>query len=182
MARKVRVKNADNKSCLAGGVDLGNNKSLIMEERKRREREGNPFHGGVLRMHRVMKPIVLGVAALFGAGLISAAAVDTHGDAVRAAVVKAKSLAGEARGDLVSAVANANGDTRSDAGRADAMADKVARAADKAADRAAKGDRDAHGDAVSAVARDHDATAAHTKGTKKVNHGGAVSAAAHEGI
>jgi len=37
---------------------------------------------------------------------------------------------------------------------------------------------DAHGDAVSAVAKS-DATAAHANGKKKVNHGGAVSAAAH---
>lgn len=131
-------------------------------------------------MHRVMKPIVLGVAALFGLGLMSAAAAGTHGAAVRAAVTTAKSLAGEARGDFVSAVASANGEARSDAAKADAAADKAAREAEQDADQAAKGDRDGHGDAVSMVAKS-DATAAHPKGKKKVNHGGAVSAAAHAG-
>jgi hypothetical protein len=58
--------------------------------------------------------------------------------------------------------------------------EKAARTADKAADKAAKTNRDAHGDAVSMVARS-DATAAHSTGAKKVNHGGAVSVAAHAG-
>ncbi|HYS01814.1 MAG TPA: hypothetical protein VET82_05660, partial [Candidatus Eisenbacteria bacterium] len=59
--------------------------------------------------------------------------------------------------------------------------DKAARALDKAADKAAKTTGDAHGDAVSAVARNDEATTAHTTGAQKVNHGGAVSAAAHAG-
>jgi hypothetical protein len=102
-------------------------------------------------MHRVTKPIVLGVAALFGLGLISAAAANnTHGKAV-SAVAKAKVQLGEARGDAVGAVASARGEARSDAARADAKADKAARIAEKVADKAAKGDRDAHGDTVSAV-------------------------------
>jgi len=137
-------------------------------------------------MHRVTKPIVLGVAALFGVGLISAAAADTHGDGVRKAVIAAKSLVGEARGDAVSLVASANGKARSETAKADAKADKAARAlekaarlTDKAADKAAKTTGDAHGDAVSMVARS-DATAAHTTGAKKVNHGGAVSAVARK--
>ncbi len=134
-------------------------------------------------MHRVTKPIVLGVAALFGVGLISAAAANnTHGAAV-SAVAKAKAQIGEARGDAVSLVASANGEARSDAAKADAIADKAAdkaaRVADKAADKAAKTTGDAHGDAVSMVARS-DATAAHTTGAKKVNHGGAVSAVARK--
>jgi hypothetical protein len=131
-------------------------------------------------MHRVTKPIVLGVAALFGLGLISAAAANnTHGAAV-SAVAKAKAQVGEARGDQVSALAKTQGDLKSDAAKADAKADKANRATEQAADRAAKGDRDGHGAAVSLVARS-DATAAHTTGAKKVNHGGAVSAAAHAG-
>ena len=137
-------------------------------------------------MHRVTKPIVLGVAALFGVGLISAAAANnTHGAAV-SAVAKAKAQIGEARGDAVSLVASANGKARSDAAKADAKADKAARAlekaarlTDKAADKAAKTTGDAHGDAGSMVARS-DATAAHTTGAKKVNHGGAVSAVARK--
>jgi hypothetical protein len=134
-------------------------------------------------MHRVTKPIVLGVAALFGVGLISAAAAN-HGEAV-STVAKAKAMVGEARGDQVSALAKTNGDIQSDKAKADAKADKAARNTAKAtrerdADKAAKGDRDDHGTAVSIVARS-DATAAHTTGAKKVNHGGAVSAAAHAG-
>jgi hypothetical protein len=129
-------------------------------------------------MHRVTKPIVLAAAALFGLGLVSAVAAETnkdaHGDAVRAAEVAAKALKGAARGEAVSLVASANGKAES----AEAKAAKATRDTEKAADRAAKGDRDAHGDAVSMVARS-DATAAHAKGKKKVNHGGAVSAAAH---
>lgn len=135
-------------------------------------------------MHRVTKPIVLAAAALFGLGLVSAVAAETnkdaHGDAVRMAVMAAKSQTGEARGDAVSTVASANGETRSDAAKADATADKAAREAEQDADQAAEGDRDGHGDAVSMVAKS-DATAAHAKGKKKVNHGGAVSAAAHAG-
>jgi len=141
-------------------------------------------------MHRVTKPIVLGVAALFGLGLISAAAANnTHGAAV-SAVAKAKAQVGEARGDQVSALAKTQGDLKSDAAKADAKADKAdrtaekaanaaARALDKAADKAAKTNNDAHGDAVSMVAKS-DATAAHTTGAKKVNHGGAVSAVARK--
>jgi hypothetical protein len=131
-------------------------------------------------MHRVTKPIVLGVAAVFGLGLISAAAANnTHGAAV-SAVAKAKAQVGEARGDAISLVASATGEARSDKAKTDAKQDKADRTTEKAADKAAKGDRDAHGVAVSLVARS-DATAAHTTGAKKVNHGGAVSAAAHAG-
>jgi len=97
---------------------------------------------------------------------MTAAAADSS-DAVRAAVTTAKSLVGEARGDLVSAAANA-----------EAMAAKTAREAEQDLDQAAKGNKDAHGDMVSMVARNHSAVAAHTNGKKKVNHGGAVSAVA----
>lgn len=126
-------------------------------------------------MQRVTKPIVMGVAAVFGLGLVTAAAADTHGDAVRAAVTKAKALVGEARGDAVSLVASANGKAES----AEAAADKTAREAEQDADQSI--DKDSHGDMVSMVARNHSLTAAHKNGKKKVNHGGAVSAAAHTG-
>lgn len=139
-------------------------------------------------MHRVTKPIVLGVAALFGLGLISAAAANTHGEAVSDLAKASKALVGEARGDAISALAKMNGDTRSDTAKADAVADKAARTVDKAArttdkaaDKAARTAGDAHGDAISLVARNDEATAAHTTGAEKVNHGGAVSAAAHAG-
>src|SRR5712692_6736188 len=132
-------------------------------------------------MHGVTKPIVLGVAALFGAGLISVAAANSHGEAVSDLARASKALIGEARGDAVSIVASATGEARSDKAKADAKADKAARTTDKAADKSAKTTGDAHGDAVSAVARNDEATAAHTTGAKKVNHGGAVSVAAHSG-
>jgi hypothetical protein len=115
---------------------------------------------------RVTKPIVLGAAAVFGLGLTTAVAADTHGDAVSAAASAAKALVGEARGDAVSLIANANGKARSAAAAANS----------KNATTATNGDT--QGDAVSAIAKNRDLTAAHTTGAQKVNHGGAVSAAA----
>jgi len=114
---------------------------------------------------RVTKPIVLGAAAVFGLGLTTAVAADTHGDAVSAAASAAKALVGEARGDAVSLIANANGKARS-----------AAAAANSNATTATNGDT--QGDAVSAIAKNQDLTAAHATGAQKVNHGGAVSAAA----
>ena len=49
----------------------------------------------------------------------------------------------------------------------------------EANDKANDSDKDAHGDAVSAVAKS-DATAAHGDGENSVNHGGAVSAVAQK--
>src|SRR5438093_139586 len=70
--------------------------------------------------------------------------------------------------------------TKSDAAKAATRAAAAAEDADtEANDEAEDGDNDAHGDAVSAVARSG-ATAAHENGKKKVNHGGAVSAVAHD--
>jgi hypothetical protein len=117
-------------------------------------------------MHRATKPIVLAASAVFGLGLVTAAAANSHGEAVSALAKASKSLVGEARGDAVSALAKTNG--KSDRTKAEATAPK-----------ADATDRDSHGDAVSAVAQS-DATAAHTTGNKAVNHGGAVSAAAHK--
>jgi len=110
---------------------------------------------------RVSKPIVLGAAALFGLGLTTAFAADTHGAAVSALAHQSKaSLSGMAFGDAISDLAKTNG-------KAGATL-----ATTKATDRLN------HGEAVSAVATT-DATAAHTTGAKKTNHGGAVSVAAH---
>jgi hypothetical protein len=114
----------------------------------------------MLRM-RVSKPIVLGAAALLGLGLTTAVAADTHGDAVSAAARNAKALLGEARGDAVSAVANAN--RKGGPARATINAPHPLN----------------HGAAVSTVATS-DATAAHTTGAMRTNHGGAVSAAAQK--
>jgi len=110
-------------------------------------------------MHRATKPIVLAASVVFGLGLVTAAAANSHGEAVSNLAKASKSLVGEARGDAVSALAKTNG--RSDRSKA-----------------AATTERDTQGDAVSTIARS-DATAAHTTGDKTVNHGGAVSAAAH---
>lgn len=109
-------------------------------------------------MHRATKPIVLAVSAVFGLGLVTADAANSHGDAVSDLAKASKALIGEARGDIVSALAKTNG-----------RSDRTKTAATK---------RDSQGDAVSAIAR-IDATAAHSTGDKTVNHGGAVSAAAH---
>ncbi len=108
-------------------------------------------------MHRATKPIVLAVSAVFGLGLVTAAAANSHGDAVSDLAKASKALVGEARGDIVSALAKTNG--RSDRSKTAAT------------------ERDGQGDTVSAIARS-DATAAHSTGDKAVNHGGAVSAAA----
>ena len=112
-------------------------------------------------MNRAIKPIALAASAVLGLGLATAVAADSHGDLVSALAKASKSLVGEARGDAVSALAKTNG--KSDGAKA--------AAATKA--------RDTQGDAVSAVAKS-DATAAHTTGDMTVNHGGAVSAAAHK--
>jgi hypothetical protein len=112
-------------------------------------------------MHRAIKPIVLVASAVLGLGLATAAAADSHGDVVSALAKASKSLVGEARGDVISALAKTNG--KSDRAKADA----------------ATTEGDTQGDSVSLVAQS-DATAAHTTGNKTVNHGGAVSAAAHK--
>jgi len=109
-------------------------------------------------MHRATKSVVLAVSAVFGLGLVTAAAANSHGEAVSGLAKASKALVGEARGDAISALAKTNG-------RSDGTSTAT--------------ERDSHGDAVSAIARS-DATAAHLTGNKTVNHGGAVSAAARK--
>ena len=112
--------------------------------------------------------VVAAAAGLLAVGVLSAVAGNAHGKAV-STLATSTTLKGEARGDAISALASA----KSDAARADA-ADVDADDTDEATS-----DSDAHGDAVSAVAKS-DATAAHQTGNKPVNHGGAFSAVAHE--
>ncbi len=107
-----------------------------------------------MQMHRATKPIVLAVSAVFGVGLITAAAAN-HGEAVSDKAHSSKALVGEARGLAVSSLAKTDG--RSDRGPTE---------------------RDGQGDLVSGVART-DATARHSTGSNPVNHGGKVSATAH---
>lgn len=110
-----------------------------------------------MHMHRATKPIVLAVSAVFGLGLVTAAAANLHGDAV-SDLAKATTLDGKARGDAISDLAQTNG-----------RSDRTKNAATE---------RDGQGDTVSLTARG-DATATHPAGDKTVsNHGGAVSAAA----
>jgi hypothetical protein len=109
-------------------------------------------------MHRATKPIVLGVSAVFGLGLVTAAAANSHGEAVSDLAHASKALVGAARGEAISTLAKTNG-----------KSDRTKTAATE---------RDGQGDTVSAIARG-DATAAHTTGDKAVNHGGKVSATAH---
>jgi hypothetical protein len=101
----------------------------------------------------------LAVSAVFGLGLVTAAAANSHGEAVSDLAKTSKALVGAARGEAISDLAKTNG--RSDRTKTAAT------------------ERDGHGDAVSKIARG-DATAAHSTGDKAVNHGGAVSAAAHK--
>ena len=112
-----------------------------------------------MHMHRATKPIVLAVSVVFGLGMATVAAANSHGEAVSDLAKASKALVGEARGDAVSALAKTNG--RSDRTTTAAAA------------------HNGHGAAVSAIARS-EATAAHSTGKKTVNHGGAVSAAAHK--
>jgi hypothetical protein len=112
-----------------------------------------------MHMHRATKPIVLAVSAFFGLGVVTAFAANTHGDAVSDLAHTSKLLVGAARGEAISALAKTNG--RSDRTKA-----------------ASATERDTQGDTVSAIAK-RDTTAAHTTGDKAVNHGGAVSTAAH---
>jgi hypothetical protein len=110
---------------------------------------------------RVTKPIILGVAAVFGLGLTTAFAADTHGAAVSLLAHQSKELlSGKVFGDTISDFAKTNGKAR------------AGLATTKAADRLN------HGEAVSAVATG-EATAAHN-GAVKPNHGGAVSAVARK--
>src|SRR2546422_2799746 len=126
--------------------------------------------------------VVAAAAGLLAVGALSAVAGNSHGKAV-SALATSTTLKGEARGDAISALASARGEAKSDGAKADKAARVAARAAEASeaedADEAAETDEDAHGDAVSAVAKS-DATAAHTTGDKTVNHGGAVSAVARD--
>ena len=84
-----------------------------------------------MHMHRATKPIVLAVSAVFGLGLVTAAAANAHGEAVSDLAKASKALVGEARGDAVSALAKTNG-----------RSDQASTAATE---------RESHGDAVSAI-------------------------------
>jgi hypothetical protein len=102
----------------------------------------------------------LGVSAVFGLGLVTAAAANSHGEAVSDLAHASKALVGAARGEAISTLAKTNG-----------KSDRTKTAATE---------RDGQGDTVSAIARG-DTTATHPAGDKTVStHGGAVSAAAHK--
>ena len=110
-------------------------------------------------MHRATRPIVLAASAVFGLGLVTAAAANSHGEAVSDLAHASKALVGAARGEAISTLAKTNG-----------KSDRTKTAATE---------RDGQGDTVSAIARG-DTTATHPAGDKTVStHGGAVSAAAH---
>ena len=119
-------------------------------------------------MNRVTTPIVLGVSAVFGLGLLTAVAANSTGAAVSHLAKASQTLTGEARGDAASAAAKTEG--RTEPTTADATT----------ADASATGSNDSHGDAVSAVARDHTLVAAQANGAKKSNHGGVVSLVARK--
>jgi hypothetical protein len=129
-------------------------------------------------LRRVMIALVAG--GLLTAGAISVAASESHGDAVSAAA-RAAGVKGEARGDVVSLIAGAQGQAM----RADAKADRGARSGGASKDTdtdtttASTTDKDAHGDMVSAAAKS-DCTAAQDSGKKNVNHGACVSQVASQ--
>ena len=55
-----------------------------------------------MHMHRATKPIVLAVSAVFGLGLVTAAAANSHGEAVSDLAKASKALVGEARSRTMS--------------------------------------------------------------------------------
>lgn len=133
--------------------------------------------------------IAAAAAGLLAVGALSAVAGNSHGKAV-STLATSTTLKGEAKGDAISTLASVKGEAKSNAAKADGKADAAAKAAstdveatdenaDEAADEGDGDNNDQHGDDVSAVAKS-DAMAAHLKGQKKVNHGGAVSALAHD--
>jgi len=134
-------------------------------------------------MHGATKSIVLAVSAVFGLGLLTAAAANTHGEAVRTLAKASTALKGDARGDAVSTLAKAGpalagktqGDTVSDAARTDT---DTTPDTPPGTTTGTNESNDPHGDAVSAVARAHSAVAALPAGAKATNRGGAVSAVA----
>src|SRR5260370_37793413 len=84
-----------------GGVCLRRHASLYLW--------GTSSQGGSMLMHRATKPIVLAVSAVFGLGLVTAAAANSHGEAVSDKAHASKALVSEARGDAVSGLAKTNG-------------------------------------------------------------------------
>lgn len=132
--------------------------------------------------------IAAAATAVLAVGAVSAFASNTHGKAV-SHLARTTTLEAAARGEAVSTLASSKGDVTADAAKAEATSDAAARdaeqdtdATDEASDQsteASDSDADAHGAAVSKVAKS-DATAAHETGEKKVNHGGAVSAVAQK--
>ena len=150
----------------------------------------------------MLRSILIGVAAagLLIAGALSGLASNSHGTAV-SRLATGTTLKGDARGDAISTLAraagrvatvaptstsaaptNAQAETDSDTAEATDEDANDATDADDAADQAgatATDENDAHGDAVSAVAKS-EASAAHEKGKKQDNHGGAVSEAAEK--
>ena len=121
----------------------------------------------------MLRSILIAAAAVALAltGALTAIAANTHGKAVSHLAATTTATA-EARGDAVSALASSKAQnptkttTTSRATESDEDSDND------------ENENDTHGDAVSVVAGNHDATAAHDNGSKAVNHGGAVSAVA----
>ena len=112
--------------------------------------------------------IALAIAGVLAVGALTAVAANAHGSSV-SRLATSTALKAAAKSDTPKAEAAANA-TDTDTEATDEATDAGAGAAT---------DKNAHGDAVSAVAKS-DATAAHENGAKKVNHGGAVSEAAEK--
>ena len=116
--------------------------------------------------------IAVAAAAVLAVGALTAVVAKAHGSSL-SRLATSTTLKGEAKGDAVSALARATSEQKTDVTNA-------ARATDTDVEDSDVDDNaDAHGDAVSAVAK-RNATAAHENGKKKVNHGGAVSEAAEK--
>jgi hypothetical protein len=114
--------------------------------------------------------IAAAAAALLMAGVITAVATTGFAKPV-SDLATGTTLKAEPKGDAVSKLASSE--------RQSTATKPAETAIERAHADVDENDNETHGDVVSAVAKS-DATAAHENGAKKVNHGGAVSAAAHK--
>lgn len=101
-------------------------------------------------MRTATKAIALGVATIFGSGIMAVAAGDSHGDAV-SNLARTTTLLGEAKGDAISALAMMHGAKHKHPANHGALVSAVARSDATATVNGVTN----HGFAVRAVARKH---------------------------
>jgi len=101
-------------------------------------------------IRKVTKAVALGLATIFGLGVMAVAAGDSPGDVV-SNLARTTQLVGEAKGDAISALAMSQGTTHKDPANHGALMSAVARGDATATVNGVTN----HGFAVRAVARKH---------------------------